>query len=104
MLIPRLLPGARYDGSVRTTLTIDDHIARELKQLAQRSGKSFKVVVNETLQAGLAASQERPQPMRYRVRAVSLGAIVRGVNLDKTLALADTLEDEAFAHKVELRK
>ena len=89
---------------MRTTLTIEDRIARDLKQIAHRSGKPFKVVVNETLQAGLAAAQERPKPKRYRVRAVSLGGVRRGVDLDKALALADTLEDEELLHKMELRK
>jgi predicted DNA-binding ribbon-helix-helix protein len=89
---------------VRTTLTIEDRIARDLKQIAHRSGKPFKVVVNETLLAGLAASQERPRPKRYRLRAVSLGGVRRGLDLDKALALADSLEDEALVDKMELRK
>ena len=89
---------------MRTTLTIEDRIARDLKQLAQRSGKPFKVVVNETLQAGLVAGQERPRVKRYRVRAVSLGGVRRGVDLDKALSLADSLEDEELVNKMELRK
>lgn len=89
---------------MRTTLTLEDRIARDLKQIARRSGKPFKVVVNETLQAGLAASQERPKPKRYRLRPAALGGVRRGVNLDKALALADALEDEELAHKMELRK
>lgn len=79
---------------MRTTLTIEDRIARDLKEIAHRSGKSFTVVVNETLQAGLATAQSRPKPQRYRLRAVSLGSVRRGVDLDKALALADTLENE----------
>ncbi|HEV7239228.1 MAG TPA: DUF2191 domain-containing protein [Thermoanaerobaculia bacterium] len=89
---------------MRTTLTIEERIARDLKQIAHRSGKPFKVVVNETLRAGLAAAQERPKPKRYRVRSVSLGAVRQGVNLDKALALADALEDEQLANKIEQRK
>lgn len=84
-----------HDVSLRTTLTIEDRIARELKRLALRSGKSFKVVVNETLQAGLAAAARKPlKPKRYRVRPASLGAVRAGVDLDKALGLADSLEDE----------
>jgi hypothetical protein len=79
---------------MRTTLTIDDRIARDLKQIARRSGKPLKVVVNETLQAGLAASQDGKKPKRYRLRPVSLGAVRQGIDLDKSLALADVLEDE----------
>jgi hypothetical protein len=89
---------------MRTTLTIEDRIARDLKQIAHRSGKPFKVVVNETLQAGLAAGQERRKPKRYRLRAVSLGGVRPGFNLDKALALADSLEDEELARKMDLRK
>lgn len=89
---------------MRTTLTLEERIARDLKQIAQRSGKPFKVVVNETLQAGLAARQERPKAKRYRLHAVSMGGVRRGLDLDKALALADSLEDEELIRKVELRK
>jgi predicted DNA-binding ribbon-helix-helix protein len=89
---------------MRTTLTIEDRIARDLKQIAHRSGKPFKVVVNETLRAGLAAGEEPAKPKRYRLRPVSLGGVRRGINLDKALALADSLEDEELAYKTELRK
>ena len=89
---------------MRTTLTIDDRIARNLKEIAHRSGKPFKTVVNETLRAGLTADQERPKAKRYRVRTVSLGGVRRGVDLDKALALADSLEDEQLLRKTELRK
>jgi len=89
---------------MRTTLTIEDRIARDLKKIANQSGKPFKVVVNETLQAGLAASSERPKAKRYRLRAASLGGVRPGIDLDKALALADVLEDEELARKVELRK
>jgi hypothetical protein len=89
---------------MRTTLNIEDRIARDLKQIANRSGKPFKVVVNETLQAGLAAGQERPKPKRYHLRPVSLGGVRQGVDLDKALALADSLEDEQLVHKMVVRK
>jgi hypothetical protein len=89
---------------MRTTLTIEDRIARDLKQIAHRSGKPFKVVVNETLQAGLSANQEKPKPRRYRLRAASLGRVRRDIDLDKTLALADALEDEELLRKLDLRK
>ena len=89
---------------MRTTLTIEDRIARDLKQIAHRSGKPFKVVVNETLRAGLAVAEERPKPKKYRLRTASLGGVRRGVDLDKALSLADTLEDEELLQKMELRK
>ena len=89
---------------MRTTLTIEDRIARNLKEIAHRSGKPFKAVVNETLRAGLAVSQEKPKSKRYRLRPFSLGGVRRSIDLDKALALADALEDEQLLRKTELRK
>ncbi|MDZ7811368.1 MAG: type II toxin-antitoxin system VapB family antitoxin [Arhodomonas sp.] len=43
---------------MRTTLTIEDRLAEELKRAAHSSGKSFKQIVNEALRAGLR--RERP--------------------------------------------
>jgi hypothetical protein len=88
---------------MRTTLTIDDGIAKALKDLAHRSNKPFKEVVNDTLRAGLRA-QRAPKAKRYRVKPASLGGVLPGVNLDKALALADALEDQEIAAEIERRK
>ena len=82
---------------MRTTLTLDDAIARELKRRARESGRPFKAVVNETLLRGLAPEKRR---RRYRLRPVSLGGPCPGVNLDKALALAGSLEDAERARKL----
>ena len=44
---------------MRTTLTIEDEIARRLKEIAYRTGKSFKSVVNDSLRAGIFARKGR---------------------------------------------
>ncbi|HXA17301.1 MAG TPA: DUF2191 domain-containing protein [Thermoanaerobaculia bacterium] len=88
---------------MRTTLTLDDQVAKELKEVAHRAGKPFKDVVNETLRNGLSAKHSRP-PKAYRLATVSLGGVRAGVNLDKALSLADAIEDEEIARKLELRK
>jgi hypothetical protein len=97
------LTDERHDALVRTTLTIDDGIARALKDLARRSGKPFKQVVNETLRAGLGATGAR-RPKPYRVKPAALGGVFPGVSLDKALALADAIEDQELAAKMQLRK
>jgi hypothetical protein len=84
---------------MRTTLTIDDAIAKALKDLAHRSGKPFKQVVNETRRAGLDAAATRGS-RRYRLKPARLGGVLPGVNLDKTLAMADAIEDQELAIKV----
>ncbi|MEA2238114.1 MAG: hypothetical protein QOC81_2838 [Thermoanaerobaculia bacterium] len=87
---------------MRTTLTLDDQLARDLKEIAHRTGRSFKDVVNETLRGGLQKKQHRAKP--YRLKTVSLGGVLGGWNLDKALSIADALEDEEIARKLEMRK
>jgi hypothetical protein len=84
-------------------LTINDRIAKALKALAHRTGKPFKQVVNETLQAGLAA-HEAPKARPYRLKPVPLGGALPGIDLDKALRLSAALEDEEIARELELRK
>jgi hypothetical protein len=87
---------------MRTTLTLDDKLAKALKEIAHRTGKPFKVVVNETLRGGLQKKTVQPKP--YRLKTVSLGGVLGGLNLDKSLSIADALEDEEIARKLEMRK
>lgn len=89
---------------MRTTLTIDERLARDLKEIAHRSGKPFKQVVNETLHAGLSAGKAPRRARRYRLKPASLGQPLPGIDLDKALQLADALEDVEIARKIELRK
>jgi hypothetical protein len=82
---------------VRTTLTLDETIARELKRRARDEGKPFKTVVNETLLRGLSTP---PRRARYRLPTFSLGGPQEGVDLNKALALAGALEDAERARKL----
>ena len=52
---------------MRTTLTLDEQIAKALKSAAQRTGRPFKQVVNETLRAGLVAAHVSAKARPYRV-------------------------------------
>ncbi|MGY6630530.1 MAG: ribbon-helix-helix protein, CopG family [Wenzhouxiangella sp.] len=89
---------------MRTTLTIDDELARQLKRRAAESGRSFKEVVNETLKAGLEQAGSAPASRPYRLAPVAMGRPATGLDLDKALQLAGNLEDEELARKLELRK
>lgn len=84
---------------MQTTLTLDDEVAEELKEVADRAGKPFTEVVNETLRKGLhPADALSPKP--YRLETFSLG--VR--DIDKARHMADALEDEEIARKLEMGK
>ncbi len=89
---------------MRTTLTLDEQIAKALKDAAHRTGKPFKQVVNEALRAGLAAGHASVKARRYRVKPAALGGVMGGVDLRKALRLADALEDREIARKLALRK
>ena len=89
---------------MRTTLTIDDKIAKILKETAHRSGKSYKQVVNEALQTGLTANRVMDATKPYRLKPVSMGGVAGGYDLTKALQLSDKLEDEALTTKLELNK
>jgi plasmid stability protein len=89
---------------MRTTLTIEDDLAHALKERAFRTGRSFKAVVNDALRAGLDAAQAPSNPKRYRLKPASLGGLRPGVDLDRALRLAETLEDREIGRKLEQRK
>jgi hypothetical protein len=79
---------------MRTTLTLDDDLAKELQDAARNSGKSFKEIVNETLRHGLVtgASPARRVP-RFRVHPKACG-FRAGIDITKLNQLVDELEIE----------
>jgi len=88
---------------MRTTLTLDDDLARELKQKANEKGLPFKDIVNRALLVGLQ-EMEKPRPGKaYRCKTYSLGYPPRA-DLDRALGVAAELEDEEIARKLSLRK
>lgn len=82
---------------MRTTLTLEDDIERELRDSARRTGRSFKEVLNETLRLGLTSSGSpgRP-PRRFRVQPKACGFRV-GIDLAKVNQLLDDIEIERTA-------
>lgn len=88
---------------MRTTLTIDDRLLDDLKAAALRAGKPLKHVVNEALRLGLE-NLDKPAARPYRIEPVSMGLPRSDIDLDKALQLADALEDDALARKLEQRR
>lgn len=85
---------------MRTTLTLDDDIARRLQEEARRSGSSFKKVVNELLREGLGRGEKPPSQLpRFRVKARACG-FRSGVDLLRLNQLNDELEVEDFRRKL----
>jgi hypothetical protein len=84
---------------MRTTLTVDDRLFKELKTLAVETNAPFKEVVNRALRAGVDALRVSRRSKPYRVKAYRMGPPLPGVNLDKALQLAAQLEDEETIRK-----
>lgn len=88
---------------MRTTLTLDDALAKELKRRAVEEGRSFKELVNQAIARGLSPQPDRPR-QRFRQETHPLGGVQEGVDMTKALQLAAVLEDEEWARKLRLRK
>ena len=60
---------------MRTTLTLDDDISAELKEMAFKIGRSFKQVVNSVPRMGIEGkNRPRPKPYRPSPLPMALGA------------------------------
>lgn len=84
------MPHQHHHG-VRTTLTLDEDVARKLTEEARRTGKSFKETVNELLRHALNAKKGGRRLERFVVKARPMGARP-GINLDDISGLLDELE------------
>ncbi|MEI2775483.1 MAG: hypothetical protein V9G19_05810 [Tetrasphaera sp.] len=76
---------------MRTTVTLDDDVARLVQDTQHRERKSFKQVVNEALRRGLLETGTDVAP--YRVRPHRSG-VRAGVEMTALNRLADELEDD----------
>jgi len=79
---------------MRTTLTLEDDLARRLKELARSSDRNFKEVVNDAIRKGLNVGDGAPvgqEPFVVQPRACGFRA---GVDSTKLNQLYDDLEME----------
>lgn len=87
-----------HDAFVRTTLTLDEDVARMLADEAHRQRKPFRQVVNDAIRRGL--SPQRPaKSARYRVRAHKT-TLRAGVDPGSFNELADELEVDEVTSKL----
>jgi hypothetical protein len=77
---------------VRTTLTLDEDIATRLQAEARRSGRPFKVVVNEYLRAALAQQRTFKTLAPFKITARALGGPAVGTSYDDIGAILERSE------------
>ncbi len=85
---------------MRTTVTIDDDVAQQIRQRMSERGVGFKHIVNELLRRGLRSNGE-PEP--YDTPTFAMGARP-DVDLSKALSLAAAMEDEAIVGRLDQAK
>lgn len=80
---------------MRTTLTLDEDVAEQARQLVAKLGKPFKQVVNDALRLGLGELRRPPKRRKYVTRARKLG-LRPGMNLDSIAGLLAQVDGEDF--------
>jgi hypothetical protein len=58
---------------MRTTVTIDDHLSRQLDDRMRKTGRSFKETLQELLILGLSASAKPAKQESFRIRSKRMG-------------------------------
>lgn len=88
---------------MRTTLDLEQRLMQRIRRKAVEEHKSLKEVINQALTRGLDEDSGRSHRLPNRKLPVfSMGTPT--CNLDKALALADLMEDDAVISKFEMRK
>ena len=86
---------------VPTTVMLDEDVAAALRGVASERGLSLKELLNATLREGLSTSSQVSRPYRMPVRSLGLRP---GIDLDKALDLAGSMEDDEVVRKLEMYK
>lgn len=77
---------------MRTTLTLDDDIAAQLRRLQQQRRVGLKALVNQALRAGLSSLEQADViPTPFEVKTFDCGSCLLGdlISVSETLAAAD---------------
>ena len=88
---------------MRTTLTLEPDVARQLKSRMAEQEVSLKELVNDALRRGLSATPASRPKKPFRVASHSFG-FKPGIDMSKLNQLLDELEVQEFAAKMQGRK
>jgi len=88
-----------HDAYMRTTVTLDDKLAEQLRETAHRLKKPFKIVLNDSIRHGLTGSRPLAKAKPFVVEASDCG-LRPGYDETRFHQLLDELESEAAAAKL----
>ena len=87
---------------MRKTVTLDSDVEALLRNAMRERGISFKQALNEAVRLGIRESRtEERGPFRQKTYRMGFRSEFRW---DKAMAIADTLDDEELARKLEFGK
>ena len=81
---------------MRTTITLDEGLAADLKRRARKEGKSLSAVITEALRAQLAKREASPKAVPFRLVTVKGGGLRPGVDVTKLRALEEIEDTERW--------
>jgi len=76
---------------MRTTIYLDDHLLKRVKEAAARSGRTMTAVIEDAVRQSM---EQTPSRARKAVRLTTVGGkgLRKGVDLDDTASLYDLME------------
>lgn len=77
----------------RTTVRLDDHLLREAKQLAARTGRTLTAVIEDALREALNRSQKRTGRPRVKLPTFRGKGLRPGVDLDDTASRLEIMDE-----------
>jgi hypothetical protein len=80
---------------MRTTVRLDEHLLRDAKQLAARTGRTLTAVIEDALRETVARSRKRPPRTRVTLPTFRGNGLRPGVDLDDGASLLEVMEDPA---------
>jgi hypothetical protein len=81
---------------MRTTITLDDGLASDLKRHAAQAGLSVSALIERLLRAALTKPARASAPPRFRLVTVKGGGLRGGVDLDRMAKLTEEADAEAL--------
>ena len=76
---------------MRTTITIEDDVAKVIERLRKQRDASLKAIINEALRAGLVVmTADKSEQTSYHTSPVRLGAKIPNLdNISEVLAISE---------------
>ena len=78
---------------MRTTITLDEHLLNEAKQVAARTGRTLTAVIEDALREALARTAPSGRQKAVRLPTFGHGGLQPGVDLNSSASLLDLMDE-----------